>query len=193
MSKRRVDATYRYVLTRYLRGLYSRGEKHIVLCGLNPSTADEETDDPTSRRGVAFAERENATRLTMVNLYGARATDPKRLRHFHDAIGPENDETIVRAAKAADTIIAAWGKPRNKTGVKRAADVLKLLTAIADVYRLGRATKEGHPRHPLYLANDKRRTPLVLHAKATLDQGTGNPNDESDGLRNATGSRETRQ
>ncbi len=74
-----LEATYRYVLTRNLRRLYSKVEKHIVLCGLNPSTADEEVDNATSWGVTAFAEREDGTRLTMVNVYAARSTDPRRL------------------------------------------------------------------------------------------------------------------
>ena len=160
-----LEATYREVLTRNRRWLYSEVEKQIVLFSLDPSTTDEDADDATSRRVIAFAEREDGTRLTRVNVYAARSTDPRRLRHFRDAVGPDNDETIVRTARTADAIIAAWGKPPNRTGAERAAQVLELLTRVADVYRLGTATKEGHPRHPLYLAGDEKRTPLVLHAK----------------------------
>jgi len=41
------------------------------------------------------------------------------------------------------------------------------LTAAGDVYRLGSATKDGHPPHPLYLPKNDTRTPLELHAACT--------------------------
>ncbi len=59
-----LEATYREVLTRNRRRLYSEVEKQIVLFSLDPSTTDEDADDVTSRRVIAFAEREDGTRLT---------------------------------------------------------------------------------------------------------------------------------
>ena len=114
---------------------------------------------------IGFARRERATRLTMVNLYAATTTDPKRLKDFDDPVGAANDETIAEAARRADVIIAAWGKPPGKAGETRARRVLELLTAGGDVYRMGPATKEGHPPHPLYLPASEAATPLQLHAR----------------------------
>ena len=42
--------------------------------------------------------------------------------------------------------------------------MLELLTAAGDVYRLGPATRDGHPPHPLYLPASEAATPLQLHA-----------------------------
>ncbi|MDE2906063.1 MAG: DUF1643 domain-containing protein [Acidobacteriota bacterium] len=166
-GRARRTPTYRWTLERDLDNLLAPTKKHVLVCGLNPSTADAERDDPTSRRVIGFARREHATRLTMVNMYAARTTDPKGLKDFEDPIGPANDETITAAARDADLIIAAWGKPPGKDGEARAKRVLELLTAAGDVYRLGPATKEGHPPHPLYLPKSVTRTPLELHAAST--------------------------
>lgn len=157
---------YRWTLERDLGCLFTP-DKHVLVCGLNPSTADAERDDPTSRRVIGFARRERATRLTMVNLYAARTTDPRGLKDFDDPVGTANDQVITDAARHADLIIAAWGKPPGKAGEARAKRVLELLTAAGDVYRLGPATKEGHPPHPLYLPKSDKRTPLQLHAAST--------------------------
>ena len=162
-AARRTPA-YRWTLERHLGDLLAPEDKHVVLCGLNPSTTDAERDDPTSRRVIGFARRERATRLTMVNLYAARTTDPRRLKDFDNPVGAANDQVISDAARRADLIIAAWGKPPGKAGEARARRVLDLLTAAGDVYRLGPATSEGHPRHPLYLPASETETPLQLHA-----------------------------
>ena len=175
----RQTPTYRWTLERNLGDLLAPVEKHVLVCGLNPSTANTERDDPTSRRVIGFARREHATRLTMINLYAARATDPKGLKDFDDPVGPANDDTIATAARKADLIIAAWGKPPGKAGEARAKRVLELLTAAGDVYRLGAATSEGHPPHPLYLPKSDTRTPLELHAAST----TRNPKAPESGTR----------
>lgn len=159
------DPAYRWTLERDLGNLLAPRPKHVLVCGLNPSTAGAEREDPTSRRVIGFARREQATRLTMVNVYAARTTDPKKLKTFTDPVGEANDRTISKAAREADLIIAAWGKPPTKAGVARAREVLDLLTATGDVYRLGAATKEGHPPHPLYLPSSEAATPLELHAR----------------------------
>ena len=41
-----------------------------------PSTATAETDDPTIRRVIRFAAREDATEIAVINQFAARATDP---------------------------------------------------------------------------------------------------------------------
>lgn len=162
--------SYRWTLERDLVDLLAPQEKHVLVCGLNPSTADAQRDDPTSRRVVGFARREQATRLTMVNLYAARTTDPKRLKEFDDPVGAANDQVIASAAREADLIIAAWGKPPGKAAEARARQVLHLLTAAGDVYRLGPATRDGHPPHPLYLPASEAATPLQLHAACKAAQ-----------------------
>ena len=156
---------YRWTLERDLGDLLAPAPKHVLVCGLNPSTADAEREDPTSRRVIGFARREQATRLTMVNVYAARTTDPKRLKDFDDPVGAANDRVIAEAARGADLIIAAWGRPPGKAGEARARRVLELLAAAGDVYRLGPATKDGHPPHPLYLPASEAATPLQLHAR----------------------------
>src|SRR3954454_5135391 len=51
----------------------------VTFVGLNPSTADETLDDPTTRRCVRFARDWGFNRLKMVNLYAYRATKPNDL------------------------------------------------------------------------------------------------------------------
>ena len=156
-------ANYRYLLTRNLGSLFTTtSPRRVLFCMLNPSTATAEEDDPTIRRVVQFASREDATDLAVVNLFAARATNPKKLPTFDNPVGPDNDITIRQQAAAADIIIAAWGVPPKNALRGREQSVIEMLTSHADVYRLGESTAEGHPRHPLYLAG---ATPLVLHAR----------------------------
>lgn len=117
---------------------------------LNPSTADAETDDPTIRRCLGFAERHSCTRLTVVNLFAFRATKPSDLLKAEDPVGPHNngylDEQIGYHASMRGPIIAAWGSH------PFARDRARLLTEKWGfcLQALGH-TKDGSPRHPLYL------------------------------------------
>jgi hypothetical protein len=121
---------------------------------LNPSTADATKDDPTIRRCVKFAERHKCTKLTVVNLFALRATDPGELLTHPDPIGPLNRLHLEEQVDIHQhgLIIAAWGShPFAKV---RAAQVIE---SFGPFMCLGR-TKDGSPRHPLYVKGD---TPLI--------------------------------
>lgn len=123
---------------------------------LNPSTADADKDDPTIRRCIGFAKREGCGALVVVNLFAFRATDPKNLPAKSDeAEGPENAAHIMRAATVADRLVAAWGSNKPEA---------RFIRFIFDHYGdrvlcLGK-TKDGSPRHPLYVRGDAPLIPL---------------------------------
>jgi hypothetical protein len=74
------------------------------------------------------------------------------LRTANDAVGPENNEAILTAAKNADLVIAAWGTHGELQDRNNA--VREMLTeAGIELHKL-RLTKAGHPGHPLYVAGD---------------------------------------
>ena len=144
---------YRYTLERELGTLLEANPKHIVMCGLNPSTADADRDDPTSRRAIAFARRESGTRLMLINLYAARTTKPAGLRNFEDPVGPAPSTRGQLSARPRPRICSSQ---RGKNHPERAPGSapprsLETLREHGDVDRLGPATKEGHPAYPLYL------------------------------------------
>lgn len=136
---------YRYTLTR------TWGDPDGPLAAwvmLNPSTANAREDDPTIRRCVGFSQRWGYDRLVVVNLFALRSTDPKALRNAADPVGPENDHHIVEQTDGARAVFAAWGVHGAHAGRDRA--VMALLVR-HDVFCLG-TTRDGHPRHPLYVA-----------------------------------------
>lgn len=63
--------------------------------------------------------------------------------------GTKNDAVIVGLAAAADLVIAAWGADQRSAA--RAREVAGLLDGRRVLHRLGRISKNGSPRHPLYL------------------------------------------
>jgi len=141
---------YRYTLLRRWR---QRPDRTFVVVGLNPSTADATTDDPTIRRCVSFAKREGCGALVMLNLYGLRSTDPAALWSHPDPIGPDNDKHIRALIAPRDLVVAAWGA--NARDPDRVAAVLGM---IGPCFCLG-TTKDGHPRHPLYVSGTRRLMP----------------------------------
>ncbi len=148
-----IGPVYRYVLRRQLAAgqgrLFSDAPASIVLfVMLNPSTADQVHDDRTISRCVRFAARWGFDELRVVNLYAARSTDPGRLFDFEDPIGPRNDWHLLQETRRAQTVVAAWGVQCARVR-RRAADVVRRLVHV-DWRCLG-TTKDGHPRHPLYV------------------------------------------
>lgn len=129
----------------------------MTFIGLNPSTADETTDDPTIRRCVGFARRWGFARLKMVNLYALRATDPKALYAIHgDIVGLDNDCTLAKVIGGSDLVVCAWGTHASHIDGFRASRVLRLIAA---PHCLGR-NKDGSPKHPLYLPADTDPQPF---------------------------------
>lgn len=146
---------YRYRLWRHIdQSLIEPPKGTCTFVMLNPSTADGETDDPTVRRCRAFARDWGYETLCIVNLYAYRATDPAELWKISDPVGPLNDHILGLAFGSADLLIAAWGvnaKP------DRVAEILSL--PHPPRLCLGH-TKDGHPRHPLYLNAGATPRPL---------------------------------
>jgi hypothetical protein len=139
------DGLYRYSLDRQL---VDDGEWTCTFVMLNPSTADAEQDDPTIRRCIRFAREWGYGRLKVVNLYALRATDPKQLWLADDPVGPENDHVLSLAFGGSDLTIAAWGVHAK---LERVAEIMAW--PIRPRLCLG-VTKDGHPRHPLYVRAD---------------------------------------
>lgn len=145
---------YRYRLTRH----WDRRRVALPFVMLNPSTADASIDDPTIRRCMTFARREGAGGIIVVNLFAFRATKPDALKIVPDPIGRENAAHLQEIADVSrqtkGAVVCAWG---TGGGDRAAAVVTMLEDRGAHLYCLG-VTKEGHPKHPLYLPSG---TPLV--------------------------------
>ena len=153
--------TYRYGLRR-VWGPYKETGWLCAFVMLNPSTADENVDDPTIRRCIGFAKAWGFSGLHVANLFALRSTDPKALRKHRDPVGPANDSMIRGLASDCDDVICAWGAHGKLNG--RAERVLTLLRGMR-VSHLG-LTKAGQPRHPLYLPKSTERVRLYQPGKS---------------------------
>jgi len=142
------DRKYRYVLRRR----WDRSAQSVMFIGLNPSTADENDDDPTIRRCIAYAKAWGFGGLIMVNLFAWRSTLPLGLWDAPDAVGPDNLLHLINEQSNSALHIAAWGDGAlvNKLDPDRVAAVTALFD---DLYYL-KLNKDGTPGHPLYLRGD---------------------------------------
>ncbi len=139
---------YRYRLERHRRG----GRGTLLYIMLNPSTATEAGDDPTVARCARRAERLGFGGFVVCNIFAWRETAPARLKRVADPVGPMNDAVLVEAARAADLVLCAWGVHGAHRG--RGPAVARMLReAGIRLHHLG-LTRNGHPRHPLYLPYD---------------------------------------
>ncbi len=127
---------------------------------LNPSIANEQADDPTIRRCVSFSNKFGHGGLVVVNLFAMVATDPAELAKMFsrgvDIVGPKNDEVIAEAT-ASEVVYLAWGANASTIRSFKVVEIAK--NAGAELRCLGK-TKEGMPRHPLYLPSQKAWEPF---------------------------------
>lgn len=137
---------YRYRLTRVWDD-----RPPLVFVMLNPSRADAAVDDPTMRRCIGFAERLGFGGMTALNLFAWRTPYPPDLRTVADPVGPDNGMHLADAMRGGGTIVAAWGVHGALDG---RGEMFRALAREAGVPLscLG-TTKDGHPRHPLYVRN----------------------------------------
>ncbi|NEQ99153.1 MAG: DUF1643 domain-containing protein [Cyanothece sp. SIO2G6] len=154
----------------YRYGLWRRWDFEqplLLFIGLNPSTADAVTNDPTIRRCIGFARSWGYGGMMVTNLFAYRATRPQELRQVTDPIGPETDEWIVRLCQCvvdstwsittrsittshSDTrVMAIWGNAGAWWGRDRT--ILNLIRPIIPQLYCLSVTKRGQPAHPLYL------------------------------------------
>ncbi len=90
---------YRYVLRREWG---DTERKMAVFIGLNPSTADETTDDPTIRRCMGYARDWGCSGLYMLNLFAVRATDPKDMLADLNPVGADNESCPLPSSNTGE-------------------------------------------------------------------------------------------
>ncbi|PDY81802.1 hypothetical protein COA08_12925 [Bacillus cereus] len=90
--------------------------------------------------------------MEIVNLFAYIATNREELLQVskEDAIGPENENHVIRALNRADMVIAAWGE--NCKYHNRHKDIHELFKGY-HLHCLDK-TRDGFPKHPLYLSKD---------------------------------------
>lgn len=145
---------YRYSLTREWA---PEDGGRVLFVMLNPSTATELRNDPTVERCERRARALGYGAFRVCNIFAWRATDPREMRAAADPVGPQNDAALRDGCDWADRVICAWGAHGAHLG--RGPRVEAMLRATgASLHHLG-LTRDGHPRHPLYIAYSRQPAP----------------------------------
>jgi len=141
------DRAHRYDLIRQWAG-----ERTLACIGLNPSTADEEKNDPTVFGMILRAQQWGFGRFVMLNLFGRRSAYPRDLLLPGDPIGPRTDEWIDHWARRAEVVVCAWGAGGAAKDLvpKRQQEVIRILRAAGVPTKCFKLNKDGTPIHPLY-------------------------------------------
>ena len=157
---------YRYRLGRY----WEPSKPYVIFCLLNPSTADAYKDDPTIRRCINYAIRWQYGGLEILNIFAYRATNPKDMKSAPiDPIGIGNRSAFSDASKHVRQhyidlykkneycfdnvpVICGWGTHGGyKDQGEKALEWIHVDGCSA--FALD-TTKDGFPKHPLYLKAD---------------------------------------
>lgn len=150
------DGTRQYRYSLWRRWHYGVGLSNMAMfVGVNPSVADEEDNDRTVSRCIAFAKSWGMGGMVMTNLFAYCQTNPKIMKQQHDPVGELNDQALTQISKVAGKVVCCWGVNgihRNRCVMVK--HLLKLQCGRA-LFCLG-TTKDGHPNHPLYLRSDTK-------------------------------------
>ena len=121
---------------------------------LNPSTANETCDDPTTTRNMERARRLNYGGIVQANLYSFRTKSPAALKAagYPGAANEDNPngEAVKRLFKLCQDVVFAWGAHARVQDAGRMIITANCLWRrdTTRIMHLGRL-KNGQPRHPL--------------------------------------------
>lgn len=146
------DRLYRYTL-------YRRWAEHgqdVLFIGLNPSTADEQYNDPTVWQCVNFARDWGYRGVWVGNLFALRATEPIELYLTDRPVGRINDIALRQMVKRCGRVVYAWGNHGQYKDRGR-----QVVDMIGPGWCFG-INKTGEPRHPLYLPRNAPLVPFLI-------------------------------
>lgn len=152
---------YRYALSR----VWDPAAPRLLYIMLNPSTATEEQNDPTIERCERRARALGHGGFRACNLFAWRETAPRLLKRADRPVGPANDAVLAASARWATAtqggrILCGWGVHGAHLG--RGPEVAAGLRAAGHpLWHLG-LTRDGAPRHPLYIAYATQPLPWDL-------------------------------
>lgn len=133
---------YRYSLWR----IWDESKPLVMFIGLNPSTANATSDDPTIRRVKAIARNLGYGGVYMMNCFPFVTAYPKELQKGYSIESQyRNFNDLQYIADKCSIVIFAWGN--FKAVDKNMVDVLTTYFPNAKALHIN---KNGSPKHPLY-------------------------------------------
>lgn len=140
---------YRYALWR----VWDEMKPLVMFIGLNPSTANADTDDPTIQSVTRISKHNGYGGFYMMNLYGIISPDPNVLKVVDDPMG-HNIEWLAEIQTRCSSVVFAWGN------FKEAKEVSRQHIFYYDGALCIGQNKNGTPKHPLYQKADSILKPF---------------------------------
>lgn len=152
------DRKYRYALWR----IWDQSKPLVMFIGLNPSTANEDENDPTIRSVERISKHNGYGGFYMMNCFPLVSTNPGLLydfydKPFHDIEDQENMRWLLEVKKKCKAVVFAWG---NFDVVKERAK------SISGYFKEAKAlhiNKNGSPKHPLYCKSETVFVDFIPH------------------------------
>jgi len=123
-----------------------------MFVGLNPSTANEENNDPTIRSVFRIANNNGYGGFYMTNCFPYISTNPEDLKDFGNTV--LNDQILYKVAAICQHVVFAWGA---FPVIKDLGRDIEMTGMFPNAKALA-INKNGSPKHPLYC---KSETALV--------------------------------
>ncbi len=146
---------YRYALWR----IWDRQKPLVMFIGLNPSTANEQDNDPTIKSVGRISKVNGFGGFYMMNCFPYVSTDPKQLYDCSHSV--LNEKWLKETAEKCQEIVFAWG---NFEIVKKLGVDYILSKWFPDAKAL-HINKNGSPKHPLYCKSDTLLTKFLPNLK----------------------------
>jgi hypothetical protein len=142
------DSTKRFLLGR-------RGNTEMLAIGLNPSTANEDKLDPTSRNIQTISNNNSCDGWWLVNLYPKRTSKPSNLpKNINIALAKQNidfiKEILSNDSYNIGKIVCCWGNHVSDYAYlqKQAQDIMNLVKRSGHNCLCIEMTAAGNPYHP---------------------------------------------
>lgn len=142
---------YRYTLWR----VWDTALPKVLFIGLNPSTANEDTNDPTIQSVIRIAKHNGYGGIYMMNCWAYIATDPKLLKH-NPASNAWNDNMLTVIKRGCKDVVFAWGAFKI---VKQLGRDKELEEMFQRALAIG-ITADGSPMHPLFKKGTSKLEPF---------------------------------
>jgi hypothetical protein len=138
------DRKYRYALWR----IWDESKPLVMFIGLNPSTANEDENDPTIRSVERISKHNGYGGFYMMNCWPFVSTDPAGLSTSGGTL--YNDIKLKEISEKCQDIVFAWGNFE----IVKMQGVDYILSRRFPNAKALKLNKNGSPKHPLYCKSD---------------------------------------
>lgn len=133
----------------WLEWVWDRRKPTLAAGMMNPSCAGHLCGDRTVCWVHRWALARGFGRLIVVNASSYRAADQSRLAEAGP--DPENAAHVLRAGREASLFILGYGQPKVASERENGPAMARLLAGAGVALHVWALSKDGTPKHPLYL------------------------------------------